>query len=370
MTLPKKAIELALCGAAIGLGGCAGAPLRIAAMDDMRQARVSPAALEGASLAPEAYARAEEERRFSESARVAGDLVAASLHAEHAIAAYQRAFVIAREARATLELADADKALADATVRAQELDSSVATLDARAKELEASARTARDRVLPAPSAATTKEREAARAIAARSLAASAHLLCGAAELTGPSTEDLSGTVSLLRALDARVASTGGRGLIDEAAKARTRCLDALTRARRAKAVVPGTADTLLAELSAAGTWEPSPDERGVVVVIHDAFGSGASLTSSAVARVTELGRVAAAHPEFGVQVVVHDASPPGPNDHRDSERADAAARALVAGGVSASRVQTQLAGAHLPLLDPAERTASSRNERLEIVFVD
>jgi hypothetical protein len=339
-------------------------------MDDMRQARSSPAALEGARLAPDAYARAEQEREYSEAARASGDLVAASLHAEHAIAAYQRAFVIAREARATLELTDAEKALADATVTAQELDSSVAKLDAQAQELEATARTARDRVLPAPSAATTKEREAARAVAAWSLATSAHLLCGAAELVASGTDGLSDALVNLRSLDDRLASTAGRGLIDDAARARARCLDALTRARRAKAVVPGTADTLLSELSAAGGWEPSPDERGVVVAIHDAFAPAAGLTASAIARVTELGRVAAAHPEFGVQVVVHDGTPTRPNDRRDSERAEAAVRALVTAGVPAGRVQTQLAGTHLPVVDPAVKAAPIRNERLEIVFVD
>jgi hypothetical protein len=338
-------------------------------MDDMRQARSSPAALEGARLAPDAYAHAEQERQYSEAARASGDIVAAALHAEHAVAAYQRAFIIAREARATLELADAQKALADATATAQELDSSVAKLDAQAQALEASARTARDRVLPAPSAATTKERDAARAVAAWSLATSAHLLCGAAQLVASGTEGLSDTLTSLRSLDDRLASTAGRGLIDDAARARAGCLDALTRARRAKAVAPGAADTLLSELSAAEGWEPSPDERGVVVVVHGAFAPAAGLTASAIAKVTELGRVAAAHQEFGLQVVVHDGAQNRPNDHRDSERADAAVRALVAGGVPAARIQTQLAATHLPLLDPADKAAPSRNERLEIVFV-
>ena len=299
-----------------------------------------------------------------------GILVAASLHAQHAIAGYQRAFIIAREARATLELADAEKALADATTTAAELDSSVAKLDAEAHELETRARVARDKVLPAPSAATTKEREAARAVAALSLGASARLLCGAAQLVTSDADGLPAAMANLRSLDERLAATAGRGLIDDSARARARCLDALTRARRAKIVVPGAGDTLLSELSASGSSEPSPDERGVVVAIQGAFAPTTVLTASAMDKLTELARVAVAHPEFGVQVVVHDAVQPRPNDHRDSDRADAAVRALVAAGVLASRIQIQLAGARLPVLDPADKSASSRNERLEIVFVD
>jgi hypothetical protein len=339
-------------------------------MEDMRQARSSPAALEGARLAPDAYSRAEREREYAEAARASGDIVAASLHAQHAIVAYQRAFILAREARATLELADAQKALADATAQAQELETGVAKLDAQAKELETRARAERNRMLPAPSAATTKEREAGRAVAALSLAASAQLLCGAAELVATDAEGLSDATANLRSLDGRLSSTAGRGMIDDAARARARCLDALTRARRAKGEVPGASDSLLTELSTAGVWDPSPDERGVVVALRDAFATGPSLTARALGRLAELGRVATAHPQFGVQVVVHDAAQPLPNDTRDSERADAAVRALVAAGVPAARIQTQLAGARLPVLDPADKSASSRNERLEIVFVD
>jgi flagellar motor protein MotB len=339
-------------------------------MDDMAQSRTSPAALEGAARAPDAYARAEQERQVSEAARASGDLVAASLHAQHAIAGYQRAFIIAREARATVELADAEKALADATATAQELDSSVAKLDAEAQQLETRARVARDKVLPAPSGSTTKELEAARAVAAQSLGASAHLLCGAAQLVATDADGLPDAMTSLRSLDERLAATSGRGLIDDAARARARCLDALTRARRGKAFVPGTADTLLSELSANGSWEPSPDERGVVVAIQGAFAPTTGLTANAIGKLAELAHVAVAHPEFGVQVVIHDAVQPRPNDHRDSERADAAVRALVDAGVPAARIQIQLAGARLPVLDPADKTASSRNERLEIAFVD
>ena len=363
-------VELVAFAAALGLCACGGAPLRVAAMDDMRQARTSPAALEGARLAPDAYARGEREREYAEAARATGDIVAASLHAQHAMAAYQRAFLIAREARATLELADAEKALADATATAQELDIGVAKLDAQAQELETRARTERNRMLPAPSAATTREREADRAVAALSLGASAHLLCGAAELVAAGGGDLSDALTNLRSLDDRLSATAGRGLIDDAARARARCLEALTRARRAKAEVPGASDALLMELSAAGSWDPSADERGIVVALREAFSSGASLTARALERLAELGRVATAHPQFAVQVAVHDGSPLRPSDPRDGERADAVVRALVAAGVPANRIQTQLVGARLPVLDPAEKTASSRNERLEIVFVD
>lgn len=358
---------LAMTLSCSAVAGCTGIPLHIAAIEEMRQVRASPSALEAARLAPDAYAQAEKERAYAEQARESGDLVAASLHAQHAIASYARAFIIAREAEATLEAADAEKTLSEATLRSQALEESLRKLDSEADELEVRVRAVRNRLLPAPSGATTKEREAARAVAAQSLAASAHLLCGAAYLVTPTS--VGEAHARLSSLDERLVSSQGRGLVDDAARARASCLDALTHARREKGEEPGSADALLAELSAAKGWDPSPDERGVVVVIHDAFGPDALLAPRTVDRLTELGHIAAAHPGLGIQVVVHDATVRPPSEHRDGARADAVAHALVAAGVAAERIQKMLPGAKLPLLDPGDKTASSRNERIEIAFI-
>jgi hypothetical protein len=126
---------------------------------------------------------------------------------------------------------------------------------------------------------------------------------------------------------------------------------------------------LLAELSAAGGWDPARDERGVVVTLREAF-RGVELTEAASARLQELGRVAAAHPRFAVQLVVHDAMAiASDGDSADSKRAAAAVQALVRGGVSDSRLRAEIAGSRLPVVDPSDTKARGRNERLDVVFV-
>src|SRR6185312_4482831 len=130
----------------------------------------------------------------------------------------------------------------------------------------------------------------------------------------------------------------------------------------------GRADTLLTELSATGGWDPTRDERGVVVTLRGAF-RGDALTDDGATRLANLGRVAAAHPGFAVQVVVHDAVQPSEKDETDAHRADAAVKALVAAGTPAAHVKSELAGARAPTADPADAKVRGRNERLDVVFV-
>jgi hypothetical protein len=170
-------------------------------------------------------------------------------------------------------------------------------------------------------------------------------------------------------LDERLAAGARPVPIDDAARVRARCLDVLTRARRAaSADGAGSSDALLSELSASGGWDPVRDERGVVVTLHDAF-HGAEVTEPITTKLKELGRVAAAHQGFALQVVVHDAQPPKAKDETDSKRAAAASGALVAGGAVAARIATELAGARAPLVDPRDAKQRGRNERLDVVFV-
>jgi hypothetical protein len=361
-------------GTALLLVACGGSTLHIAAMDDVERVRSGADAQQGKALAPEAYARAEQERRIAIAAHASGDDVAATLHAQRALAAYTRALVVGRLARAATELADAQKALGDTTTQAQAIEASRTQLEHDAQELERRLRIAQGRMMPAASASGPGDREAARQVAARSMAVEARLLCGAAQLVTPGAESGSGLVDAaaeVGKLEARLES-GARGgmaeAIDDAARARARCLDMLTTARRAAGDDAGVSDTLLSELSASGAWVPARDERGVVVTLHDAF-QGALLSADATSRLKELGRVAAAHPAFALQVVVHDALAPGAKDPTDGKRADAASAALVSGGASASKLKTELAAARVPLIDPTDAKARSRNERLDVVFI-
>ena len=151
---------------------------------------------------------------------------------------------------------------------------------------------------------------------------------------------------------------------------RAACLEVLTLARRAYGGAnSGDADALLSGLSAHGGWEPSRDERGVVVTLRGAF-KGTALTADAARQLEELGHVAASHPAFPLQVVVHDATPPTEAERKaDAARADAAMAALAAGGAPAAQTMAETMGARLPVTDPADTRTRARNARLDVVFV-
>ncbi|MGD0527796.1 MAG: hypothetical protein ABSE49_21865 [Polyangiaceae bacterium] len=351
---------------ALLVAGCGASAIRIAALDDMERARGAPASGEAAKLAPEAYARAEQERRIALEEHAAGDDVGAVLHAQRAVAAYEHALAVVRLALATTELADAQKALDDATTELQTVEASRAQLEHEAAELDERVRLSRERLLPASSGPATGEREEARLVAARALAVEAQLLCGAARLVAADAAGLADADGEAGKLDHRLSTSPRPAPIDEAARVRARCLDVLTRARRAAGDDAGASDALLSELSASGGWDPARDERGVVVTLHDAF-HGAELGPDAATRLKDLGRVAAAHPGFAVQVVVHDAV--GARDDADARRAGAAVQALVAGGAAAGHIRPELAGTRSPLVDPGDAKRRGRNERLDVVFV-
>jgi hypothetical protein len=350
----------------LGAGACAG-PLHISALDDVERVRASDAARDGAALAPQVYARAEQERGKALAAHAARDDVGAVLHAERAMAAYEHALLLARASRAESQLADAQKALDDLTAQQQTLDASRTQLEHDAADLDSRVKIARDRLLPAASGATSPEREAARLVAARSLAVEARVLCGAAKLVAADADGLGAAEADVTAAQSRLANAGHPVPFDDAAAARVHCLDVLTRARRA-AARGGGADALLAELSASGGWDPVRDERGVVVTLRGTY-RGNVLTEEGASKLKELGRVAAAHPSFAVQLVVHDAVATPGADAADGERAQAAARAIESGGEAPARIGKELAGARAPVADPADPEARPRNERLDVVFV-
>ncbi|WP_437877350.1 hypothetical protein [Sorangium sp. So ce513] len=182
-------------------------------------------------------------------------------------------------------------------------------------------------------------------------------------------------------LDADLAETVGAARavpapIDQASRARAGCLAALTAARRAATPVtraPGLGDALLAELSAAGTWSPVRDDRGIVVTLRGLF-AGNALTKAGEARLHELARVAAAHPSFPVAVVVHtDRDVSAREEPAWTARAEAVVRALGSAqgaGASPTRqpIASFLAGSAAPVVDP-RGSERARNARVEIVFV-
>lgn len=368
-----------LAGASLALAlacaGCGASVVLSTPVLDMNRMKGSPDVQAAATLAPQEVALADNERLASEKATRDGDDVAASLYAAQAVASYTNAVVLARLARATRLADEASSDLARDDARAQKLAGERVEAEREADELDNKLQVAREALAPASSGHADPEREAARLVAARALAAQARLLCGAAGLLTPTLEGLDAAIADVNTLEARLdkgaATTKGAAAIDTAARVRATCLSLLTRARRAEtgAAALVEPDVLLSELSASRQFEPSRDERGVVVVLRDAF-KGTGLTPDAAKELGELGRVAAAHPLFAVQVVVHDATQPTAAESAvDRDRAKSAAAAIVGAGEPEARVKAETPGARAPIVDPRDARHRGRNARLEVVFV-
>jgi outer membrane protein OmpA-like peptidoglycan-associated protein len=367
--------SLASLAMALASAGCGATPMRVASLDELERVHANEEVRSVAAQAPEIFARAEHEREAARAAHAQNDDVGANLHAERAMAAYQHALVARRISAAIADLADSQKAVDDASAQEQALATARAKMEVDAQDLQHQAQTARDR-LSLRRGETGSDRQG-RWDGARSLAFEARLLCGAARLVGAAplagvdASSLADADKVVDAIDAKLAALArpaDDAPTEGAADARARCLDVLTRARRTSGRREDSADALLAELSASGGWDPTRDERGVVVVLRGGF-VGAKLTDDGASKLEKLGRIAGAHPNGGVQVVVHDAQAAGPKDDGDAQRADAVAKALVAGGAVPARIKTERAGTRAPLVDPTDARLRARNERVEVVFV-
>ena len=328
------------------------------------------------SLAPQVFAAAEEELKLAKAAQAQGDTATAELHADRALASYNHAIAVARLARATREEASASEALAKATKEANDFAAQRKAVDHEADDLEKKLRVARDAQLPPSSGAADPERERARVVAAQSLVTQARLLCGAARLVSPQAPGLAEADTAVTTLEKQIEAGKTALTIDPAARARAACLASLTKARRPATTDGDRTDTLLAELSQAGDpkrkandYTPLRDERGVVVTIRSAF-KGDKLAAETESSLKDLGRVAAAHPTFAVQVVLHDAHAPNAAEAAaNQKRGEAAAKALVDGGATATKVKVEQAGARAPLVDPRDAQRRERNARVDVVFV-
>jgi hypothetical protein len=354
-------------------------------MAEIEGVRSGAAATDARSYAPEAFARAEKLRGEAAAAFVAGDTAGAQLLGERALAAYAHAHALARIARAQAQSTEAQAAFAAAEGELASLDADQARVAADADALERKLKVTRDALPVQPSGKADPEREKARLAAARALATQARLLCGAARLLAggpalgapaPAAPDAKLVTQLAEAEGAlaRVEAELGPALaapIDGATRARASCLAALTAIRRAATPVtraPGLGDALLAEVSATGRLDPSRDDRGVSVTLRGVW-SGGSLAPTGEARLVELGKIAAAHPTFPVEVVLHTDQPLSDKEEpAQRARAELAVRALLRGAGNAVRAMPLVAGNLVPIADP-KGPDRARNARLEIVFV-
>lgn len=362
---PSLAPLLALA-TALGLAACA-APPRPSVMADAEQMRATPAATEASTLSPAAFAHAESLRGLAEEAYQAKDYVGAQLLSERAIAAYHHAHALARTVRAETTKEAADHQAREAKERLAETEAELARILEGIELLEKRIMVARDALPITPSSpASSAKRELARLASSRALALDARLLCAAAKLLDAKTEGLEEAERALEDLGALLEAKQPAP-IDEASRARARCLESLTRARRKADAVSsvGRADELLATLSARRAFEPLRDDRGVVVSLRDLF-RGDALSKEGASTLQGLGKLAAEHPGFPLQVVVHGEAP----RERASQRGAEVAKALVAAGVATESIHVEAAGTSRPIADPSVAKSRARNERVEIVFVD
>jgi outer membrane protein OmpA-like peptidoglycan-associated protein len=331
--------------------------------------RVRGTTAQGVELAPEAMAHADKLRRDAETAYGNGDLAGAQILSERAIVAYQHALVLVRVARATDTANRARLALQAAEQTLAQVEGEQKRVSAQADDIELRIKVIKDAVPLAATGPGDPAREQSRLTSSRSLALDARLLCGAARMLAPETPALTEAQATSEELDKRLAAGPRVAPIETAMRARSQCLSALTTARRTAAAASsvGKSDQLLAELSAMGSLAPTRDDRGVVVTVRNVFG-GADLTSNGREQIGALGRVAQAHPDFPVQVVVHSAAKGKTADER--KKGDVVAKALSEAGAKGDRVAVEAAGAAHPVLDPSTTRNPTRSERIEIIFVD
>lgn len=356
--------RLSLAGC-LALAACGPVRTRPTSLADAAVAAQTPQSKEAATLAPTSFAEAESLRRAAEAAYDAGDAAGAEIQAERAIAAYARAFADARVVRAGKmgEEAKADLSRAEGDLAKLKEDEGRAATDLAA--LEARIKVARDALPPPASGPADPAREAARLEAARSLTTEARLLCVSARLLDASAEGLTEADTAVSDTQKLLAPGTRPAPIDAATRARAGCLSVLTKIRRAlgKNAATDEADALLADISREGSFAPLRDDRGVVVTVDAPF-KGADVATSAVSRLELAGKIAAAHPDLPVLVVVHDATA-GKDDARDTQRGESARKVIAK--FRDAKLQVVLAGATHPLVDPRQKNA--KNERLEIVFV-
>lgn len=350
------------------LAGCSTTPARPMMLDTAAAEARSQAAQEAAQLAPVTHAEAEKLRKEADAAQAAGDPTSAQILAEQAIATFARAFAQARLARSGRASDELQQPLDAATAELGKLKEEQQQVVAELQELELRIKVLREAApVVASGPAQSGEREAARREAAQALHTEARLLCLSARMLAPETEGLKEAEAAVVEVTSRLDDRKKSAPIDDATRARARCLAALTAARRATSAAGGSGDALLASLGRA-SFAPTREDRGVVVTLRGAF-SGDKVTREASEQIESLGRVAAANPALPLLIVLHEAEPPRAEAQKRSERRAEAIKQLI-GKHRAAKVEALQAGATRPVVDPSNKKDRARNERVELVFVD
>jgi hypothetical protein len=356
-------LSAALCvSTALGLiNACASSP-QLPILTQLEQVRLSPAAVESETWAPQAHAHALELEARAKSELTAGDVKAAELLSQQAMVAHEHAWVLTRLARgeqrriaAEADLVAKRREIADLQTQQQRLSGEAGGLELQAKVMRGA--------MPLPAhGSASPERRAARAVAAGALATQARLLCIAAGML-KGRDAIAQEVAALDQLEADIPKRSGSDLLERAMQLRGACLNRVAQARQG-ASEGAPADGLLSQLSAAGA-EPSRDDRGVVVVVRDLFEAGGGLSTTGRASLERLATVARSHPQFPLLIVAHAGST---RDAANVGRQLDVLKSTLA-ELGAARTEAHNAGAQQPVLPGQSTRAQARNQRFDFVFV-
>lgn len=337
----KRSLALAL----VLVAGCARAPESPAALRSLDAAATSPTFQQLERTAPTEMAGVTSDRQSAHDAERRGDTVSAELYADRALARFQLAKLITERAMVAARLREAEPRVAQADQELKRLGQEQSVRDAHIRELELRVKVAAETEPRTPrSPADSAARQKARTEVAKSFAAEATLLCGAAKLLGA-------TPASVDPAQAAIPKTPD---FEKAVAARLACLSLLETTRRAASAGTGKSDAMLETTSNIGHFAVKRDERGVVVTLP----SGTSAADLATLGRTARGRT--------LQVVVHDAAS---GSSTAKTRGDAVVKALVEAGADPSKIALELAGAALPVGDPAVPALRAANERVELVYV-
>jgi hypothetical protein len=364
----KPGLASIAVSAALVVAACA-TPPRSPVLDESATVAASEPVEHAKKWAPQAYARAEQLREKANQAQEDGATDEAEALAGHAIAAYQRALVLARLAQAEDRIATANAQLAELKEQRDLLDTAQRAVAAQVQRLELRYKVARDAEPLEPVEKADPKREVARRVAARSIIETAQLLCLAAEIIDPhggdqSPKDIAKLREQLSKLEQSLEGSLAPTPIDEAYRLRSGCLRALTQRRqKTQAGDPAAdpADVLLSQLSnALPEHPPFRDDRGVGVALLSPFDARGGLTQQARATLDQLAQIAQANSEFKSMLVIHGKG--------DRARVDSVKRWLQNHEHLADAALHD-AGTKLPAAVGAVAGAKPHTGRLEFVFV-
>lgn len=362
----QRLFQAALSFVCVASVACAPVPKPLL-LDEVDRISQADAAQAAKSAAMPTWALAEKRRLLAHELAESGPLAHAEFQAEEAIATYEEGASLAAVAAGSLREAEEKVLVEQLDAQLAETESSIARVLGEIDALEARLRIAEAQGLgekPGSAKLRAGERAALGDLLwqAKITCTAAGLLVAASGKSADTSLDAEATAltTLLAAKEQEVDAS--RFFAHRAA-----CLRKLESSRSRS--VSGAADALMTEISAmlarlTGGAVASRDERGVAVALQNLF-DGSKLSSDGAERLASLVRVAKAHTEFPLTLVVYTGKPLKSSESKLwSDRRSAVESAFA----------DLKAGTHITLLAESSSNAPLSAERtdqpiVEILFV-